>query len=249
MKAFNHTKEIYYSENAYHDDRNHLHKDWLDYILNDQLQEKTPLVKRAILLGGGAGVGKSQAIMTTFPIAEYVLINPDTFKEMTPEYKALISQRNPVAASFVHKESRDIAHQLFDFAVRHKQSIVYDSTLSYTPHAIEIITQLKNNSYEINLIMVDADVEVALERTKARWKKEYRFVPENIVRDTNIEAAISFFHLKNEVDMYTVIRNNSRNFKEPYPIVIKRDKHSTEEILKPDEYETYYKKGHIGDKY
>ncbi|WP_173107211.1 zeta toxin family protein [Bacillus sp. KH172YL63] len=244
--GFKHTKEIFHNGQTYHVDRSHLHEIWLDHILNDH--PHTQHSKRAILLGGGAGVGKSQAIIKALPVDEFVKINPDTFKEMMPEYQALISQINPVAAGFVHTESREIAHQLFVAAITNKLSIVYDSTLSYLPHAKEIITTLRNNSYEINLIMVDADTDVALERAKARWEEEYRFVPEEIVRNTNKEAAESFFKLKDEVDMYTVLRNNSRNFEDPYPIIVKPHVHSPEKILVPDEYDAYYLKAHAGDK-
>ena len=193
----------------------------------------------AILIGGGSGVGKSSAIKKfVLPIfmKNFVLIDADEIKERLPEYKFFKKNNCLDASDYVHEESSDLAKMLIGEAIQNERSFIYDATMSKYEKYVDLIGELRKKDYNIHILFIDADVEVALERAAARFLNEDgsigRYVSEDVVRETNINSANTFLRIINDVDGYTLINNDG------VPIVIATER----KVEKPDLYDLFKKK-------
>lgn len=218
------TKDEYFDNayNQYSDTRSYLHQ-YIAKTLFDQRGYNTEVPEReAVILGGAPGAGKSRIVEDIIGTDGYVVIDSDDIKSYLPEYtKALLMNKKSIAADLVHNESSDIANMTFYSSVEADSSLIFDGTMKKVSKYNELITCLREYGYKINLVVVDVDVEVALERVKQRYFTPMgRFVPEDIVVSANHLVAKSFFELKDLADEFTVF-NNSYNGKEPEVIFFK----------------------------
>jgi len=100
--------------------------------------------------GGMPGAGKGTALEAPIEgLGRHVHVDPDAIKPYLPEY------RNPdgtVDGSIVHRESGDIAHEIFVEAMRRGHPILYDASMRDDPSAswyTQIIEEARNKGYKI----------------------------------------------------------------------------------------------------
>ncbi|MFS0783456.1 zeta toxin family protein [Bacillus sp. 1P06AnD] len=164
---------------------------------------------QAILLGGGSGSGKSKVVVDVIGTDGFVVIDADEIKKVLPEYQKAVQANIPHASDIVHKESSEIAKRLFNEMVNRKECLIYDGTMKNREKYRKLIKLLSENGYIIQMIIVDADFKIALERADNRYEKEGRFVSEKIIMESNKAVAKSFLDLKDDVDQYLVFNNDS----------------------------------------
>ncbi|MEK5081107.1 zeta toxin family protein [Solibacillus sp. FSL W7-1436] len=227
------TKEAYSNGiEGYNADRLNLHRKIIDKYTSEQ--------RVAILLGGGSGAGKSSAIQKfVLPVflSSFILIDSDDIKEQIPEYQLFKKMEVIDASDYVHEESSDLSKTLINYSIDNKRSFIYDGTMSKYDKYNDLIDRLKQTEYEIHILFVDTDVEIAQERVAERFLSEDgeigRFVDPEIVIKTNQESAETFFKLYKSVNGFTLINNNDT------PLIIA----TKEEIKEPKMFELFKKKG------
>lgn len=199
----------------------------------------------AILLGGGSGSGKTDLAVNLIKsyrneYGNMVHVDNDLIKVEMPEFKDAIASGNPerihVAAYEVHEESGDMVNMLINLCIHKKWSFLYDGTMSYQPVYDELIVRLKEKSYHIEGYFVDIDPKIAYERALKRAEKSGRFVPTNVIFETNHNAPITFMNLLKHFDVAAIYDNNGAQYREVYST----DK--TPQIRNKELFEAFLKK-------
>ena len=108
-----------------------------------------------VILGGRGGSGKSQFTdkdkLNLYPEDDYVVIDPDKFKEQLPEYKNLVdsgSEYAGVNAWEVHEESSDLKKMALEMAKSQGANVVLDGTLS-NAKVLKTIEEFKKAGYNV----------------------------------------------------------------------------------------------------
>ncbi|WP_051827316.1 zeta toxin family protein [Metabacillus indicus] len=242
MENLKTTKDIFCVDGEYIEERQALHADIIRMFINDAGENPEVGEKEAIILGGGSGSGKSFVVEEILGIEGYVVVDSDKIKKVIPEYQEARSLQDYRAADIVHGESSDISMALLEYAAYAERSLIYDGTMKNLPKYESIVYMLKDRGYTVQLIIVDADVEVALDRVKQRFADpdDRRFVPEEIVRESNSLVARTFIELRRLCDSY-VIFNNSVNGEPPREIAF-MDENEGEVIVDSEGYSTFLNK-------
>lgn len=98
---------------------------------------------------------------------DVIYINPDTVKEMLPEYRAMKNANDPYAASGVHEESSYLSKEILTKAEQGGYSIVYDSTASST-NFTKLLDRFSNDGYDVQVSMMSIPTNEAVMRSLAR---------------------------------------------------------------------------------
>ena len=94
---------------------------------------------RIVMLTGGMGAGKSTAIARLLQLENFVVIEADQFKELSPFFELMNHRLSSVELKKeVHALSTRAAEALLLQAVKQQRDIVFDSTLSWLPFALQV---------------------------------------------------------------------------------------------------------------
>ncbi|OOF82327.1 hypothetical protein BKG92_06915 [Rodentibacter ratti] len=193
-------------------------------IIDKYIKETTqPLQSRnvAIFIGGGSGAGKStirKIIQQQY--AGFLIIDPDEIKTLIPSYEKLQAEYGYDASAMVHEQSSEIAKKLLILAQKELYSFMYDATLKNV-HKFELIfKELKLLGYNISLVIVDCDIELAIKRVKARETQENRSVPENIVIQSHKMIPVSFRVLNKHCSEWVIYNTDQE---QPKQIAVKHN--------------------------
>lgn len=138
----------------------------LIYLLNE-IYNNTP---KAIIMTGGAGVGKSTFLATIEPhlTSDIKIFNPDTFN---PD--------DDVNKPNIVKNSKTIRTQAIPQAISAKQSFIYDTTGQNFQETLNIIQAAQSANYKVMVITLYASPIVSFLRNFSRERK----LPKNVVLD------------------------------------------------------------------
>lgn len=169
-------------------ERDLLHSD----IIRRKLEEGTSSASPVLIFTAGApGSGKSTVVgaleaQGMIDTHSFMVIDPDAFKEMLPEYGPLKAAAPEQAASVVHPESGDIQEKLFFEGLKVGKNMIVDGTLRATDYFTGIISHVRQNypHYAVSIVFVDAQEEVLLDRVASRAQATGRHVPTAFVVDT-----------------------------------------------------------------
>ncbi|WP_061810937.1 zeta toxin family protein [Rossellomorea vietnamensis] len=235
------TKDIHERDGEYHNLRKLLHKVIMKKFLHIKMDNDRLDNPVAILLGGGSGAGKTSVLDDIIGEEGCVIIDADKIKQEIPEFQLLKSVKNNLAADVVHDESSHTVRLLLRATIGTYRDFVYDGTMIDSEKYVGIIKELKENGYSVHMVMVDADVEVAVKRVALR-NSEGRFVSEEFVRKSNRLVSESFSVLNEYVDSF-IIYDNSINGKHPSEIA-HRDSKEAEFVIDNEElYNNFKRKG------
>ena len=164
----------------------------------------TRFEKKAVIVLGPPAAGKSTIAN---PIAQKmgaVILDPDDIKKSLPEYK------NGIGANAVHEESSYITSLIEQVAVGRGANVLIPKVGSNPKSVKSLIDRLRQNGYEIDLVDMKVDYEVARSRMFLRFVDTGRLVPPNYVREVGNNPGKTFDTLKKEgaADGYTRIDNN-----------------------------------------
>ncbi|MCK1973268.1 zeta toxin family protein [Bacillus safensis] len=236
------TKEQYHKRGEYIKRRKALHQGIVQKFISQKGHNPELIGLEAIILGGGSGAGKTSVLEDVIGEDGYVLVDADKIKEELREYRILKRQENPLASDIVHEESSDIATLLLNSTIEIPENLIYDGTMKNAEKYKPIIASLKANGYSVHIVVVDADVEVAVQRVLVR-NGEGRFVSEEMVRVSNKLVSKSFLELKDLVDSYTIYEN-SINGVDPVEVAFK-DPESEIEVIDQAAFDRFIAKSNL----
>ena len=139
-------------------------------------QVNVPSEKKAVLLGGLSGAGKSTTLKKVPGVhqGDYAVINPDDFKKelgrrgLVPEVAGLSPME---AGALVHDESSHLADQAGRLLVEHGKNVAYDVTMANESVTRRRLDSLKRSGYTVTAVFVDVPVEKSVQRALARHRK------------------------------------------------------------------------------
>lgn len=237
------TKDIFFSNGEYSEDRKRLQDEIVRMFISDRGHNPEVIGLEAILMCGGSGAGKSRVIDKIIGANGYVLVDPDKIKELLPEYARAKKQKMAEAADIVHEESSDIALLLLKTCIKDGSPFIYDGTMKDTRKYLKIIKDLKSQDYTIQIVAVDAEVDIAYDRTKVRFTESGRLVERELVEKSNHLVSAAFQALCDNVDMYMVLENNS-NTSDP-KIIAYKDPDQEEVIKDLESYHVFLSKADL----
>src|ERR1700691_3017204 len=172
--------------------------------LHDQIIEAAyaaaadvPCEHKAVIAGGLGGAGKTTVLehQAGIELSDYLMINPDTFKEelasrgMLPEIPGL----SPLECSaLAHEESSYLARQLARRALADGKNVIWDITMSSPQSTEGRINELRSSGYQrIEGIFVDISVETSVSRMTDRHRRGHdRFLNGDGVGGRYIQADV-----------------------------------------------------------
>jgi predicted ABC-type ATPase len=189
-------------------ERRALHKQIFDHFLNHVPpvpKDKQPM---AIMMMGGPATGKGE-LTAQIPSKSYVKVDADSIKEMLPEYQQMVKDGDRDAASYVHKESGELASRMRDMARKQRKNMVLDGTGRFAGSYQHRMGELQTSGYHVQLMMpaVD-DLETVVSRAKQRAAEKGRWVPEDFIRDNHEPIMRNFLSLAKNADSAFLFNNN-----------------------------------------
>ena len=153
--------------------------------------------KRAIVLAGPPGAGKSTALRaiapaSTGPGATWRTINSDDFKdlllraaldegtyeELVPPALAELEAAGErfwprELAALVHEEAGMLAREAIETTIAEGENLVIDGTLSDAARAHALLERLAAAGYSVRVVDVEAPHDVVSARVTGRWRADY----------------------------------------------------------------------------
>jgi len=208
-------------------------RDLLHYSILESMYSKAsdiPCDFKAIIAGGLGGAGKT-TILTEYAdidLTQYLMINPDNFKEemarrkMVPEIEGLSPME---ATDLVHEESSYLALQLALRAQADGKNVIWDITMSSESSTARRIDGLREAGYsQIEGLFVDIPVDLSIERTESRHREDHekyrageglggRYVPPEVSRRQEDQEWCSknrkaFSSLRDRFDGWSIYDNS-----------------------------------------
>ena len=134
-------------------------------FITERLEKAKP-EKKAIVLVGGPGSGKSAGKIQTIQrmdkqLEDFANIDPDEI------LTALFKNENGC-----YDKVTPINNESFDLALKKGKNVVFDGTgRNFDWYSENVLKRLKNNRYEVHLVIVSSNISIGLARAKQRQSK------------------------------------------------------------------------------
>ena len=240
------SRDKYYNEKTkkYNPERNKLHQELLIKVDNQNAFPNKEDKPKVIFIGGLTASGKSSVIAPLIDRKEglpdykaypkFVYLNSDNFKGWLPEYKGY-------NANQVHEESSDIFEKGVKKYRNQGKQIIIDSTLKNAKKSNKKIQEFKKAGYEVILYGTNIPGEKSIKRATARFKKNKRYVPLELIKKNAEQTNKSVLKLRHKADKYKVM-NTDVPLGEPPKLIesnisLKQDREQTADIVVDTEEE------------
>lgn len=217
LKGTKDTQQLYKDEKARYGYTRDRVRDFQDPAIAHFLSEGMPGQARpeTLFLSGGSGSGKSTVLgkLGLAPVGS-VLVNPDSIKELMPEYKTLVEQGSTYAAAATHEESSDVSKRLLGQVVAGDYNAVVDGTGdSGIGKFVGKIEAQQNLGRKVRVTMVDIPTEEAIRRADARASDPSdpgfgRYIDHGEIRKIHQAVAANHEIWRNTVDDWEVYSND-----------------------------------------
>lgn len=172
--------------------------------------------KKAYILGGQPGAGKSTFYKDNSDVENSIMINGDEYRKYHPRYNKIASEDIANMPVLTQAFTNSVVEHLINDLSDDGYNIIIEGTLRNPNVPIKTCQNLSSKGYETNLVVVAYDAVLSWESTIARADKmnkmgEYpRFVPINIYNETvsNIVKNLEIISDKKCFDTISVINRS-----------------------------------------
>lgn len=141
---------------------------------------KVPTDRKAIVLGGLPGSGKTSTIRAAGGVhtSDYITVNPDDMKEelarrgMIPDIPGHPDLSPLERSTLIHEESVHLADMLAQRAYRRGKNVIWDFTMGDPNASQRRVQDLRSHGYRVGGIFVDVPVDTALAREAKRYARD-----------------------------------------------------------------------------
>jgi predicted ABC-type ATPase len=173
-----------------------------------------------IVMGGAPATGKGtiknvMANRGVYNPTRFVDMDPDAFKILLPEYRAIQQTGDSRAAFTVHNEGNEIFHSLFDEITmpgNNQRHLILDKTMSDLDD-MGLIDVLNNRGYEVFGVGAHVPFEEMINRATSRALGGGRDLPANILLEKGFDFANNFDALIGKIDNFVLLDNMEQPFK------------------------------------
>jgi len=193
------------------------------------LAAEVPCDRQAIIAGGLGGAGKTTILekYAGIDLSQYLIINPDNFKEKLAErgLTKTIPGLSPMeTTTLAHEESSHIARRLAMRAMADGKNVIWDITMS-SEKSSGRVGELRAAGYNhIEGIFVDISIETSIARSEARHRHAHdrylageglggRYLPPEVTRrqwdaDFGTKNRRNFEMIKDQLDDWSIYDNS-----------------------------------------
>ena len=238
------TKNAYLQQNGeYLPNRvKNIHDKIINEILNSADTPPTDIKPISFLYGGGSASGKTTVINSQIkPKMEktglkFANIDVDEIGKRLPEFEYFFEQNSINASSRTHMESVYIRDKAVNELIKRRKCFQLDGVMRKPKRYKNIISQLKKNGYEVNLVGITIQTLEAIKRAKERTDRN---VEEDLLKQGHKSFVNTWIELckESDVDSFSLY-DNSQPFGKP-PILI-MDKNG---IYDDNLYQRFLEKG------
>lgn len=180
------TEDPWRAHKGWTPERKQLHNSIVDDLLSEGAPQ--PEGERVFhFMGGGPAAGKSTVLdqgYVRLPKSA-VKIDPDDIKKRLPEYRRMLKEGDPSAASFVHNESSVVQLRAIRESLDRDFNVMLDGTGDGSYEKLRNrINWARKNGYKVKATYVDIPTDEALARAAKRAKQTGRAVPEEYIKQT-----------------------------------------------------------------
>jgi predicted kinase len=168
----------------YTTEREALHHEIIDEIMQDADNRGVPRDYEAVMLGGLPAAGKSSAVAEMLDTDKYIVINPDLMKEALAErhaYETPAGMGRMEGSSLVHEESSTLAKALAQEAISQGYNVAFDMTMqnekAFTSRA-DMLDKYGGGQYKLTGIFVDVPIQQSLDMAAKRYGDELKTMPD-----------------------------------------------------------------------
>ena len=173
-----------------------------------------------IVMGGAPATGKGtikkvMANRGVYNPDRFVDMDPDAFKILLPEYRAIQQTGDSRAAFTVHNEGNEIFRSLFDEITvpgNNQRHLILDKTMSDLGD-FDLIDTLKDRGYEVFGVGAHVPLEEMINRATSRALGGGRDLPANILLEKGFDFANNFDTLIGKIDNFVLLDNMEQPFK------------------------------------
>jgi predicted ABC-type ATPase len=173
---------------------------------------------------GGPASGKTTMVefmhsTDVFDPNGFVRIDADSIKEELPEYKKMINEHWRMAAAAVHHESTTVMRGLKQQSISERRNMIIDTTGADLDVLLEDIKDMREQGYEIRVLMPHLDVQTGITRAHKRAEASGRFVPDDVVQNIYQKVPKNVAAIAQVADRFDLLDNTI----DPKLIYTKRD--------------------------
>jgi len=154
------------------------HDQILGGIIKEMLDGKEPSTGRAtaVILGGqsGAGKGGMTANAMTAMGGNGVVIDPDEMRIHHPRYVDYLKIDPDNAPGLVHPDAKLWANEVTQYCIENNYNIISDTTLGNKDWAVDLITRLSAQNYEIEVHAIAVKKEISQEGVRSRYERAWK---------------------------------------------------------------------------
>ena len=159
--------------------------------------------RRATIMLGPPASGKSYFANKVAQARNAAIVDSDEAKKVLPEYGG------GIGATAVHAESTTLAEEVLRKVISNGDNFVIPRTGKALSEIEPIIAQLKENGYEVDIILMQVSADTAYTRMISRFIKTGRLIPPDVVRGVGDNPQITYNAVKSKADRYAQIENES----------------------------------------
>jgi predicted ABC-type ATPase len=228
--------------------RKRLHEKWLKEELARGETPPPGTMPVAILTGGGGASGKGTVVEQEkdtgwIPDLKYVEADPDRPKTKMNEFLSLVRIGDSRAAPIVHEESSDMTTILIDRAIKQKKNIIIDKTMNDPAKVKAQIEQLRKEGYEIRMIGVVTDIDIAMTRALGRFYGSGRMPYVPAMTDAHVKFNRFFEDHAKLVDKAIIVDNSGKK-----PVEFMSAEQGVISIIDPMLYNRAEQRGNLSEK-
>jgi Zeta toxin len=184
----------------------------VDQFVNCGCSGKRPWL---VYTAGPMGAGKSYTMkwlsnQGDFPLASFVIVDPDRIKSLLPEMPSYIAMNRSLAGSLTHKESGFICELLERECMLNSKNILVDGSLRNADWYMNTFARIRAEFpiYRIAILLVTASQDTVYRRAARRARITGREIPKSVLDDAISQVPRSFQELAPLADFSAVIQND-----------------------------------------
>lgn len=210
----------YTYHDKYDEQREALHIEIINKYFENKFTESSNTTK-LIFTQGAYGAGKSNVMRALHKngkinLDNYVYVDQDKLRVHIPEYQQYLRDDLFTAGFKTNKETGYLAELIQKHALFNNYNLIVDGSMRDHVWYIEYINWIKEKfpRYEIAILYVEASYVNILERNLLRGEVTKRCIPLYCLKEAFEKCPISFEILKNHVDKFYKVNNDTEENKQ-----------------------------------
>jgi len=176
-----------------------------EFMMNESINDKGIL--KALFVVGIPGAGKSYTVSKLHGTISPKVVNTDIATEfLSKKYK--MPSNNETWKSFFRDRTRPITStSLFNY-LNSMLPLFVDGTSNDASNILARAGLLESVGYDVGMVFINVNLDVAIERAKARGAAIDRHVDEDFIKKVYAESEVNKEYFKGKFDFFREVSNN-----------------------------------------